>query len=71
MDILVFVKVILHTFRNDNINCRMSSSRIVYYGIVIGDGNIIWFCNYNRNQCRGGWSIGIGIGNDNIIHFCD
>ena len=57
MDILEFVTVILHTF--------------VYYGIGIGDGNIIWFCNYNRNQCRGGWSIGIGIGNGNIIHFCD
>ena len=33
----------------------------------IGNKNIVWYCNYNRNHRRGSRGIGIGIRNKNII----
>ena len=44
------------------------------YGFVgilkgIGNVNVIWFCNYNRNHARCGRIIGKRIGNWNIIRF--
>ena len=35
----------------------------------IGNGNVICFCNYNRNHGRGGWRMEIGIRIGNIIQF--
>ena len=34
-----------------------------------GNGNVIWFCNYNRNHHSGSRSIGIRIRIGNIIGF--
>ena len=46
-----------------------------YIGLVniledIGNGNVRWFCNYNRNHHSGSRSIGIWIRIGNIIEFC-
>ena len=27
----------------------------------IGNGNVIWFCNYNRKHSMGGWVLGKGL----------
>ena len=77
----VFVTGILHSFGNDNSKRCMSCSCIgmglvtYYIGLVmilegIGNGNVIWFCNYNRNHQSGSRSIGICIGIGNITGFC-
>ena len=53
----VFVSVILHSFETDNskpcLNCSCIGMGLVtyYIGLVvilegIGNGNVIWFCNY-------------------------
>ena len=57
----VFVTGILHYFGNDNSKLHMSCScirmRLVTHYMVlimilegIGNGNVIWFYNYNRNH---------------------
>ena len=71
---------ILHSFGNDKSKRRMSCSCIgmglvtYYMDLVmilegIGNGNVIWFCNYNRNHHSGSRSIGIWIRIWNIIGF--
>ena len=35
----------------------------------IGNGNVIWFCNYNHKLCMGSRNISIGIHNGNVIRF--
>ena len=57
---VVFVTEMLYSFGDDNSKLRMSCSCIgmglvtYYIGLVmilegIANGNVIWFCNYNRN----------------------
>ena len=77
----VFVTGMLHRFETDNSKrcmscCCIGMGLVTYYmGLVnilegIGNGNVIWFCNYNRNHHSGSWSIGIWIRIGNIIVFC-
>ena len=35
----------------------------------IGNMNVIWFCNYNRNYLRDGLNIGIRTGNAMVFSF--
>ena len=76
----VSVTGILHSFETDYSKRCMSCSCIgislitYYIGLVmilegIGKGNVIWFCNYNRNHHSGSRSIGIWIRIGNIIEF--
>ena len=65
----VFVTRMLHTFGNDKSCSCIGMGLVTYYmGLVmilegIGNGNIIWFCNYNRNHHSGSQNIW------NIIEF--
>ena len=77
----VYITRMLHSFGSDNSKLRMSCNCIgmglvtYYMDLVmilegIGNGNVIWFCNYNRNHHSGSRSIVIWIRIGNIIEFC-